>query len=97
MTVTVCWPGVAFAGRLKVAWIVYCVGRDTLVPVMVPTVTLLIGAFCGGTAGLAVLDSVMVAVTLAPRLPIAGAMLLMPLLVVPPPPPPPPVAAEFVE
>ena len=44
-----------------------------LVPVIVPTVTLMIGAFCGG----AVLGRVMVSVKVVPRAPLAGETLEM--------------------
>ena len=75
-TVTVWMPVEAFAGM--VMELVTCVWETwTLpVPVMVPTVTLLIGAFCGG--GLTEGSRLIVKVMVVPRVADPGEMLRMP-------------------
>jgi len=55
----------AFDGITNVATTVPCVESDMLLPLIVPIVALVIGAFAGGQGG--ELGSVMVTMTVAPR------------------------------
>ena len=67
MTTTFCAPIGAFDGIVNVAMTVPCVESEMLVPLMLPaSVALVMGALAGGQGG--VLGSVMVTVTVAPRL-----------------------------
>src|SRR5262249_18512060 len=78
----VCGPGVAPPGivMLLVTWVE--LACTLFAPVIVPTVTLLTGAICGG--GLTLGSRLIVRVNVVPRLPVVGVTLRIPLL--PPPP-----------
>ena len=79
---TVCGPVAAPAGIVMVlvtwVWLTWMFPE----PAMVPTVTLLTGAFAGGGAGTVAGSMLMVSVKVAPRAPLVGDTLAMP---VPPP------------